>query len=41
MKQERYENLDGIRAYACIGIVMMHVLANGNFGIRGGYLTNL
>ena len=32
---ERYENLDGIRAYACIGIVMMHVKANGNFGISG------
>jgi len=35
MKQERYENLDGIRVYACIGIVLMHVLANGNFGLAG------
>ena len=35
MAQERYENLDGIRAYACIGIVLMHVLANGNFGLTG------
>lgn len=29
MNRERYENLNGIRAYACIGIVLMHVLANG------------
>ena len=35
MAQERYENFDGIRAYACIGIVLMHVLANGNFGLTG------
>lgn len=33
--KERYENLDGLRAYACIGIVLMHIKANGNFGIRG------
>lgn len=35
MSKERYENLDGIRAYACIGIVLMHVLSNGNFGLTG------
>ena len=35
MAQERYENLVGIRAYACIGIVLMHVLANGGFGLTG------
>ncbi len=35
MAKERYENLDGIRAYACVGIVLMHVLANGNFGLTG------
>ena len=35
MAKERYENLVGIRAYACIGIVLMHVLANGNFGLTG------
>ena len=35
MDKERYENLDGIRAYACIGIVLMHVIANGNFGLSG------
>ena len=35
MAKERYDNLDGIRAYACIGIVLMHVLANGKFGLTG------
>ena len=35
MGKERYENLDGLRAYACIGIILMHVRANGNFGIKG------
>lgn len=35
MAKERYENIDGIRAYACIGIVLMHVLANGNFNLTG------
>lgn len=33
--KERYENLDGMRAYACIGIVLMHVRANGNYGLDG------
>ncbi len=40
-KQEigRYNNLDGIRAIAAIGIVMMHV--RGNLGIKiDGYLYN-
>lgn len=32
MVKERYEKLDGIRAYSCIGIVLMYVFANGNFG---------
>lgn len=35
MVKERYENLDGMRVYACIGIVLMHVLANGNFSLSG------
>lgn len=32
--KERYENLDGIRAFATIGIVLMHVGANGDFKIH-------
>lgn len=35
MGKERYDNLDGIRSYACIGIVLMHIRANGNFRISG------
>ena len=33
--KERYDNLDGFRAYAAIGIILMHVRANGNFEISG------
>lgn len=32
---ERYDNLDGLRAYAAIGIVMMHVLANSRYAVHG------
>lgn len=35
----RYGNLDGFRAYAAIGIVIMHIRANGNYFIQG-YLFN-
>ncbi len=35
MTRERYANLDGLRAYACIGIILMHVIANGNYGLTG------
>lgn len=35
MDTKRYENLDGLRAYACIGIVLMHILDNGKFGMSG------
>lgn len=31
----RYDNLDGMRAYSAIAIVVMHVLANGNYGLTG------
>ena len=31
----RYNNLDGIRAYACICIIFMHTLHFGNFEISG------
>lgn len=28
VKRERYGSLDGFRAYAALGIILMHVLAN-------------
>ena len=34
-KEERYEGIDGLRAYAIIGIALMHVLANGEYGVGG------
>lgn len=33
--KERYEGIDGLKAYAIIGIVLMHILANGEYGIGG------
>lgn len=33
--KERYDNLDGIRAYLCIGVIFIHILANGYIGLRG------
>ena len=34
-KADRYEGIDGLKAYAIIGIALMHVLANGEYGIGG------
>lgn len=33
--KERYEGIDGLKAYAILGIALMHILANGNFGLTG------
>lgn len=33
--KERYEGINGLKAYAIIGIALMHVLENGNFGLTG------
>ncbi len=33
--KERYEGIDGLKVYAIIGIALMHILANGNFGLTG------
>lgn len=38
--REHYGSLDGLRAYAAIGIVMMHVLANISLKPSTNYLTN-
>ena len=35
MEQTRYDMIDGLRAYSTIGIVLMHIRANGNFQIQG------
>lgn len=34
-KADRYEGIDGLKVYAIIGIALMHVLANGEYGIGG------
>ena len=33
--KERYEGGDGLKAYAIIGIALMHILTNGEYGIGG------
>ena len=33
--KERYAGIDGLKAYAIIGIALMHILSNGNFGLTG------
>ena len=35
MQKERYEGIDGLKAYAIIGIALMHVLANGEYRMGG------
>ena len=34
-KADRYEGIDGLKAYAIIGIALMHVLSNGKYEIGG------
>lgn len=35
MQKERYEGIDGLKAYAIIGIALMHVLSNGKYELGG------
>lgn len=35
IKKDRYSGIDGLRTYAILGIVIMHVLANGRYEIDG------
>lgn len=35
IKTERYEGINGLKAYSMLGIVMMHVLANGKYKLHG------
>lgn len=38
---KEYNGLDGLRAYAILGIVIMHVFENGNFKISNELLSNI
>lgn len=40
-KRERYDGLDGLRTYAILGIVLMHVLENGGYQKTGFILERL
>lgn len=39
--EEKYDGLNGLRTYAILGIVMMHVLANGGYQKHGFILQKL
>lgn len=34
-KRKRYDALDGLRAFSAVGILLMHVLANGHYNLDG------
>lgn len=34
-KAEQYEGIDGLKAYAIIGIALMHILASGKYSLNG------
>ena len=38
---KRYDAIDGLRTYSAIGIVLMHVLANGDYGLNGFLFKSL
>lgn len=40
-KADRYEGIDGLKAYAIIGIALMHVLSNGKYELGGFVLGKL
>ena len=39
--KERYEGIDGLKAYVIIGIALMHIQSNGKFILPGVYLQEL
>ena len=41
MKKERYEGIDGLKAYAILGITLMHVRSNGKFNMEGFVFSQL
>lgn len=38
---KRYESIDGLRTYAMLGIVMMHIFANGKYEVSGFLFTKI
>lgn len=37
----RYEAIDGLRAFSCIGIIAMHIRANGGFSLPGVVFSDI
>ena len=40
-KMDRYEGIDGLKAYSILGIVLMHILANGKYEVEGVQIYTL
>lgn len=41
MTKKRYDAIDGLRAFSAIGIVIMHVLANGKYELSGFVFSSI
>ena len=39
--KKRYDAIDGLRAFSAIGIVIMHVLANGKYELSGFVFSSI
>ena len=37
----RYNSVDALKGYAALGIVFMHVLANGKYALKGMLFVNV
>jgi peptidoglycan/LPS O-acetylase OafA/YrhL len=40
-RADRFDNIDGIRTYAALGIIAMHVLVNGSYSLEGFLFSQL
>ena len=38
-RSNKYDGIDGLRAYSALGIAMMHILANMNYAWSGNFVT--
>lgn len=41
MTANGYEGIDGLKAYSILGIVLMHILANGKYEVEGVQIYTL
>lgn len=41
MNSRKYNSIDGLRTIACIGIVMMHMVANNSYALQGAFALRI